>query len=50
MGSSTSEKIKNLYGNEKVYVNMHVPKSQQQSFERMKSRTLPMMDPMQIMR
>jgi len=27
MGATTSEKIKNMFGNEKVYVNMHVPKS-----------------------
>jgi len=28
MGATTSEKIKNLFGNEKVYVNLHVPKTQ----------------------
>lgn len=27
MGALTSEKIKNLFLNEKVYVNLHVPKS-----------------------
>tara|TARA_B110000503_G_C7098683_1_gene392807 strand:+ start:779 stop:910 length:132 start_codon:yes stop_codon:yes gene_type:complete len=27
MGASTSEKIKALYNNDKVYVNLHVPKS-----------------------
>lgn len=27
MGATTSEKIKNLFGNEKVYVNLHVPKT-----------------------
>ena len=28
MGASSSEKIKGLFINEKVYVNLHVPKSQ----------------------
>ena len=28
MGATTSEKIKNLFGNEKVYVTLHVPKTQ----------------------
>ena len=27
MGASTSDKIKSLYNNDKVYVNLHVPKS-----------------------
>ena len=36
MGASASEKIKNLYGNEKVYVNLHVPKTQHQSFDRLR--------------
>lgn len=27
MGATTSETIKKLYGNEKPYVNLHVPKS-----------------------
>ena len=28
LGAQTSEKIKNLYLNENVYVNLHVPKIQ----------------------
>ena len=27
MGASTSENIKSLFNNEKVYVNLHMPKS-----------------------
>lgn len=27
MGAQTSEKVKILYGNDKVYVNLHVPKT-----------------------
>jgi hypothetical protein len=48
MGAQTSEKIKHLYGNDKVYVNLHVPKTQYQQFDRMRSRMQPMMDPMNM--
>jgi hypothetical protein len=34
MGATASEKIKNLYGNDKVYVNLHVPKTQQSMIDR----------------
>lgn len=50
MGAQTSEKVKNLYGNDKVYVNLHVPKTQYQSFDRMRSRMQPMMDPMNMLK
>lgn len=51
MGAQTSEKIKQLYANEKVYVNLHVPKTQYLSFDRMRARLqAPMMDPMQMIK
>jgi len=50
MGATTSEKVKSLYGNDKVYVNLHVPKSQYQNFDRTRQRMQPMMDPMQMMK
>lgn len=51
MGASTSETIKNLFMEDKVYVNLHVPKFQYQNLDKARQRPNPQqMDPFQMVK